>query len=393
MKAERNDPCPCGSGKKYKKCHLPEDTERESRALAIARATERGKARELPPEVLAEWKRRSQADKERRERQGDVRQVIHADFQDHKFVAVGGTLHWSRKWKTFIDFLQDYIKKVMTANWGDAELAKVPDEQHIVIRWYQQYCEFQKKPVANEEGIKEGVPDGPSLAYLTLAYDLYVLADHALLQEKLVARLRHRDQFQGARYELAVAATMIRAGFALEHEDEANSTTKHPEFVAIDKASGERIAVEAKSRHRTGILGRAGNPVDRENFRLGINDLLKRAIAKRGTLPFLVFIDANMPPEVAIEDQKTWLAEFAQALSRVGHGYNEFGVFEGAPFSGLVLTNWAEHYGEGGQPYPQSIGMISWPWNPVVPFGSNAILTRVETAVKQYGNIPSRFPE
>jgi len=21
----RNDPCPCGSGKKYKKCHLPED--------------------------------------------------------------------------------------------------------------------------------------------------------------------------------------------------------------------------------------------------------------------------------------------------------------------------------------------------------------------------------
>ena len=24
-KPERNDPCWCGSGKKYKKCHLPED--------------------------------------------------------------------------------------------------------------------------------------------------------------------------------------------------------------------------------------------------------------------------------------------------------------------------------------------------------------------------------
>ncbi|MEP7029084.1 MAG: SEC-C metal-binding domain-containing protein, partial [Candidatus Eisenbacteria bacterium] len=24
-RAERNDPCPCGSGKKYKKCHLPID--------------------------------------------------------------------------------------------------------------------------------------------------------------------------------------------------------------------------------------------------------------------------------------------------------------------------------------------------------------------------------
>jgi preprotein translocase subunit SecA len=24
-KVGRNDPCPCGSGKKYKKCHLPVD--------------------------------------------------------------------------------------------------------------------------------------------------------------------------------------------------------------------------------------------------------------------------------------------------------------------------------------------------------------------------------
>lgn len=25
IKPERNEPCWCGSGKKYKKCHLPED--------------------------------------------------------------------------------------------------------------------------------------------------------------------------------------------------------------------------------------------------------------------------------------------------------------------------------------------------------------------------------
>ena len=28
----RNDPCPCGSGKKYKKCHMPADTGVESGA-------------------------------------------------------------------------------------------------------------------------------------------------------------------------------------------------------------------------------------------------------------------------------------------------------------------------------------------------------------------------
>ncbi len=30
----RNDPCPCGSGKKYKRCHLREDEEAEREFLA-----------------------------------------------------------------------------------------------------------------------------------------------------------------------------------------------------------------------------------------------------------------------------------------------------------------------------------------------------------------------
>jgi len=32
----RNDPCPCGSGKKYKKCHLPEDEAAKHAELAKA---------------------------------------------------------------------------------------------------------------------------------------------------------------------------------------------------------------------------------------------------------------------------------------------------------------------------------------------------------------------
>jgi hypothetical protein len=34
MKIGRNDPCPCGSGKKYKKCHLEADEARDSAAKA-----------------------------------------------------------------------------------------------------------------------------------------------------------------------------------------------------------------------------------------------------------------------------------------------------------------------------------------------------------------------
>jgi len=38
MKIGRNDPCHCGSGKKYKKCHEAADAAKESAELAAARA-------------------------------------------------------------------------------------------------------------------------------------------------------------------------------------------------------------------------------------------------------------------------------------------------------------------------------------------------------------------
>ncbi len=57
MKADRNDPCPCGSGKKYKKCHMAQDeaehlaklatlkAEQEVNAAANAEAEQEGEAK------------------------------------------------------------------------------------------------------------------------------------------------------------------------------------------------------------------------------------------------------------------------------------------------------------------------------------------------------------
>ncbi|HVM32935.1 MAG TPA: SEC-C metal-binding domain-containing protein [bacterium] len=46
LKTGRNDDCPCGSGKKYKKCHLQADEKAQSEALAKtnAEAAEKAKA-------------------------------------------------------------------------------------------------------------------------------------------------------------------------------------------------------------------------------------------------------------------------------------------------------------------------------------------------------------
>ena len=40
----RNDPCPCGSGKKYKKCHLQEDRDEEHATLLKAQEEARESA-------------------------------------------------------------------------------------------------------------------------------------------------------------------------------------------------------------------------------------------------------------------------------------------------------------------------------------------------------------
>ena len=59
MKADRNDPCPCGSGKKYKKCHMAQDEAERLANLAAMKAEQEAKAAanaEAEPEGEGETK-------------------------------------------------------------------------------------------------------------------------------------------------------------------------------------------------------------------------------------------------------------------------------------------------------------------------------------------------
>jgi len=122
QKIGRNDPCPCGSGKKYKKCHglsqmQPEMTE-EISAIARQKLEER--------EAL---------DIQRRKQQGLGKPIISTDFKGQRLVAVGKRLHWSNKWKTFHDFLGDYIKFCFGKDWWLGEVKKDPEERHTILKW------------------------------------------------------------------------------------------------------------------------------------------------------------------------------------------------------------------------------------------------------------------
>lgn len=102
-KVGRNEPCPCGSGKKYKKCHG--DLARSDRITAAIAAM---------PRMIA---RHEAAEHQRIEQQGLGKPIVAVKMDNgHQFVAVKNRLLYSNKWKTFHDFLGDYLKMLSVLN-------------------------------------------------------------------------------------------------------------------------------------------------------------------------------------------------------------------------------------------------------------------------------------
>jgi len=351
----------------------------------------------LPGELDAEALARIQmqlaesVEKERRRRQeyGYVRPIIATTFKGYRLVAVGSTLHWSETWKTVPDFLDDYIKTKLGPDWGTSEIQKPLAERHPILQWYNSLCRFQKAHSSSKsaDGLYSGIRDGPTAAYFQLAYDLYVVADNLKLQERIVARLKHPRLFQGARYELTVATHCIRAGFDIEHEDEEDKSTKHPEFIATHKETGQAIAVEAKSRHRPGVLGYPGEKQD--NPKTGVTRLLRlaRAKAEATQLPYVVFVDLNLPPSEGADIRELgWFQELLREI--MDHAE------EGPdPCNMLMFTNQPQHYGAEMAPNPRTdrVSMVSP--NPKIPIEHPEALEALREAARQYGRIPNWFEE
>ncbi len=92
--------------------------------------------------------RRHRAQVEIREtQQGLGRPIISNEFKEHRMVAVGNTVYWSKTWKTFPDFLNDYVKKTLGPDWGSAELKKSLQERHPIMQWYNAYARYQTQTI------------------------------------------------------------------------------------------------------------------------------------------------------------------------------------------------------------------------------------------------------
>jgi hypothetical protein len=307
-KIGRNERCQCGSSKKYKRCH----------GSPIDRTAH------LATEV-AKVRARADAERVQRERQqGLGKPIISVDFNGRRLVAVKNRFLHSKRWRTFQDFLLDYIKIAIGPEWGNSEIAKPFEERHPILAWYQRICEYQRTFVKESCKVHSAPMTGVVAAYLHLAYDLYALDHNAELQSKLLARLRHRDQFAGARYEVYVAATFIRAGFDVEFEDEADGNITHCEFTAIYRRTGRRFSVEAKRRGGRG-------------FRIG--RLFNSALSKHANHQRIIFIDANTRDDAPGEQPPAYV-EKALALLRFSEGQQLNGQPRPSAYVFVTNTPW-----------------------------------------------------
>jgi hypothetical protein len=154
--------------------------------------------------------------------------------------------------------------------------------------------------------------NGDLLAFLSFAYDLFTLADNAVVQQSLFDRLIKLDQYQGARYEMFVAASLIRSGFTIVFEDESDVSTSHCEFTATSKQTSRSFSVEAKSRHR--------KPLTTDNkatLSANMANLIRKALLKNANSERIIFADVNLPSDDQPVFQQGWHQEVMSTLNEL----------------------------------------------------------------------------
>ncbi|NTU49657.1 MAG: hypothetical protein HGA87_01955 [Desulfobulbaceae bacterium] len=193
-------------------------------------------------------------------------------------------MYWEKeeRWKTFHDFLFAYIKIIFGKEWGEAELKKPEQEQHPIIQWHLKSSRYMQEHKESGREIQSTPMIGAISAWLSLSYNLFLLEHNLAVQDRIIQRLKNKQQFQGALYETYVAAIFIRAGFKIEMEDESDPNTSHGEFVAVASQSEAKYSIEAKARQPF-----------KDN--IGIWKQLKKALDKNVTHKRVVFIDVNIP--------------------------------------------------------------------------------------------------
>ena len=299
---------------------------------------------------------------------------------------IGQQQHVRPPTETFHDFLVFLVKSIASENWYRRELARPEAKRHELARWINNIevrtASLHENPAHAAFGFDVPATGGDQCV-LTLGYDLVHLLNQGSLPKELVRRLRKRDKFQGALYEIAVAGIFVRAGFEVRFIHD--KTRKSPEFTARDPRTGIEVAVEAKSRHLEGVLDEPG-PINMAKAMEGAVDHLIQAALQQSprACPFLIFVDLNVPSTPTIPVQhRAWNRRFMAST------YDRLGVFakrHPEACSGVALTTFPFHWEGGGIATGTNNLMINF-LGVKYPFPPD-IFARVKRALDDYGEVP-----
>ena len=334
-KLGRNDPCFCGSDIKYKKCCL-------LKGLQPPRQIP-----EPPPAEVFEHMRQAEARHHELQTKGIYINLPNTiSFKGKTLMGVGNAVVWEEKENmTFHELILRDLQRTLGKDWWDAETDKKPEERHFIRRCYDR---INIQPTGDRQARYEGngqwshLPTGIEQTLLSLAFDVYLLTHKGYMPDDWLRRLRHPNEYQGVRYEVAVASLFVRIDCNLEFYDEKVTKTKHAEFRAVHTKTGNTVVVEAKSRQRPGVINQPGEPSLRKAMLGDVTKLFNKALQKDDEgLPYFIFIDVNAPAEIDVKTMETrWFADVRRMVEAGG----EVTAENPQPYNTLFVTNYSPHY-------------------------------------------------
>jgi len=308
------------------------------------------------------------------------------------YLRVNNSIYFSDKKRvTFHEALIDHLSLVLGKEWKEAQ-AKLPvGDRHFIFECYNEtdrYLSSRDADVHKEnQQISSVSPNGYVQSLISLAFDVYLLENARVLDGKVVDRLKLKDQYQGARYEITVAAIYIKAGWTIEWCRDQRGV-KIPEFIATSSDGKCKMAVEAKSKRRDGILHKDG-VFDPKNAEKGnMLYLFKEALGKETfDLPYAIFMDLNSPQTIAKAHKEHWLSDLRALFSSVNPSHNESTIEKQ---NLVVSTNFSPHYDGRGKAIggQYTIALSSNAEHPI----SNEYLDPIILAIENVQSVPMLFP-
>lgn len=310
--------------------------------------------------------------------------------QKVKAWALGNRLFHTRpEHETFHDFIVDHLlKQVIGKEWWEEQLQA--RQKHFLFQCFNKWGEWRRKNAVEankeDEHTWSAIPDGWAKTLASLAFDVCSLEHAQQLPEYLLRRLKNHGEYQGAHYEIAVAAIFCRLGCKIDFLDKEKISTPHCEFVATHNETGVSIAVEAKSRQRPGVKHMAGTASEAKLLRGDVQQLFNKALKQNPkNKPFIIFIDMNAPLTPGIPTmKKPWLKDIQRMLDTYPQPTKE----KPENYTALFITNFSPHYNAENESAPnEHLAVI--PLHSVYSMPNPVFGQMLLNAVQNYGFVPN----